>query len=149
MDNKVFKSIFNKVASTNGFAYRHSAWFKETGDCIIVLSLQKSNYSHLYYLNIKTFIKGVFGRNYFISKELVKDIGDIFRREPKEFESALNLQSELSILEREKEIDRMFEGFINPYTNVMLTKDEIIKQYHEGSKDFYLLPAIREELGVA
>jgi hypothetical protein len=52
-------------------------------------------------------------------------------------------------LEREKEIDRMFEGFINPYTNVMLTKDEIIKQYHEGSKDFYLLPAIREELGVA
>jgi hypothetical protein len=149
MDNKQFKAIFNQIASANGFLYKHSAWFKESNDCIVVLSLQKSNYSQLFYLNIKTYLKGVFGRRDTISKDLLKDVGDIFRRQPKEFEKLFDLESNLSIEERQEGLTAMFESFTNRYTNVMLSKDQIIHEHLQGSNEFSLLPAVRKELGVA
>ncbi|KAA5548269.1 DUF4304 domain-containing protein [Adhaeribacter rhizoryzae] len=139
MDNKQFKNIFNKVAKANGFKYVYSAWFKESEDSILVLSLQKSNFSNFYYLNIKTYIKDIFGQSHSISKELVRDIGDIFRREPKEFENLFNLESKLSELEREKEINNLFSSFLENYSNIMLEKRLIIAEYQ-------ILPPVKEEI---
>lgn len=146
MDSKLFKSLFNTVAKSNNFSYQHSAWFRESSDSIIVLSLQKSNYDNLYYLNIKTFVRGLFGESYNVSKTLTKDTGHIFRREPADYQSAFNLDSELTDEQREKELVRLFKSFLNPYCEIMLSKGRIIQEHRRGNEQYYLLPAVKEEL---
>ena len=82
MQNKEFKKIFDLVAQNNGFEKAFGGWFRESNECIVSLDLQKSNFSNLYYLNIKIFVNGMFGHCYSKSKALIKDTGNIFRREP-------------------------------------------------------------------
>ena len=61
METKEFKAMFGKIAKSNGFKFLYGGWYKESDDCIVVLELQRSNYSVLYYLNIKIYIRGVCG----------------------------------------------------------------------------------------
>lgn len=146
MDSKQFKNIFSKVAKSNDFSYLHSAWFKESSDSIIVLLLQKSNFENHYYLNIKTFIKGLFGNNYHVSKGLTKDTGDVFRREPTDYHAAFQLDSILSDEERKKVLMRLFETFLNPYSEIMLSREKIIQEQKQGNEQYYLLPSVKEQL---
>ena len=149
MDSKQLKNIFHKLALANGFVRKHSAWFKESTDNIVSLDLQRSYYSNLYYLNIKTFVKGMFGKNHTISKELTQDMGDIFRREPNNFNDVFNLDIEMPDSDREKKLNKLFSDFLIEYVNMMSDKSKIIKEYYSGSNTFGLLPAVRKELGIS
>ena len=93
MDNKDFKKEFCTTAKKYGFRTAFGCCYKESSECLFVLELQKSNYSNLYYLNLKTYIQGVFGIRYTIHKDyLKKDMGDIFNRQPPEYSSIFDLE---------------------------------------------------------
>ena len=92
MEEQEFKINFNDEALKIGFTKAYSGWFKESLEVIAVLHLQKSNFSRSYYLNIKLFIKGLFGRNLAKSKQLVKtECGDILIRPPAQYAELFDL----------------------------------------------------------
>ncbi|HNA61579.1 MAG TPA: DUF4304 domain-containing protein [Rhabdochlamydiaceae bacterium] len=146
MNSKEFKALFNRVAEAYGFKACFGGWYKESKECIVVLDLQKSGYGNYYELNIKTYIQGVFGNHYEISKDLVKkDMGDIFTRQPTEYNDILDLDSPLGSEFRQQKLEGLFVNFIVPETNSTLTRAGIIEQ---ASKGAFLLPAIKKELGI-
>jgi hypothetical protein len=72
MDSKEFKKVFDDKAKINGFSKAFGGWYKETGECIAILELQKSTFADCFYLNIKIFIQGAFERTYKPNKDLIK-----------------------------------------------------------------------------
>jgi len=146
MNSKEFKNIFNSVAREYGFEKAFGGWFKESQECILVLDLQKSNYSDYYYLNIKIFVQGAFGNHYVKSKYLVKnDTGDVFRRQPKEFSDVLNFEDiQMTDDERISETKKMFSEFMVPFVNKALSRSGIKGLANEGK--IALLDAVKNEL---
>jgi hypothetical protein len=57
MDNAKFKEIFNQVLKSKDFIKKGNAWYKSTDECIVLLNLQHSNFSSLYYVNLASFIR--------------------------------------------------------------------------------------------
>jgi hypothetical protein len=146
MESKEFKKLFDTIARHHGFELHFGGWFKESNECIVVLDLQKSGYGNYFELNIKTYIQGVFGNHYRINKDLVKkDTGDIFTRQPKEYNEVLDLDSLLDANTRKQRLEALFTNFIVPDTNSTLTRAGIVEQAKNGT---FLLPAIRKELGI-
>jgi len=86
-------------------------------------------YSNLYYLNIKIFIKGAFSDEYEerelkMHKRLVKtDGGHLFRREPKEFSPALNLENDLIENDRSDILSKLFTDFLVPFSDRASTRE--------------------------
>lgn len=72
MNSKEFKGVFGDIAKNYGFESAFGGWFRDGNESIIVLDLQKSNYGDYYELNIKIYVQGMFGNNYFRNKDLVK-----------------------------------------------------------------------------
>lgn len=146
MNSKEFKKMFGKIAKQYGFKAAFDGWFRESSECIVVLDLQKSNYGNFFYLNIKANIQGVFGKTHIISKYLIKnDIGDVSTRQPKEYDDIFDLDLQMMGDFRLDKLDRLFQEYIVPYTNQVLTKEGIEHLYRGG---MYLLPAVKEELGI-
>jgi len=77
-------------------------------------------------------------------KSLLRDIGHIFRGEPKEFETALNLEQEMGDEERTQKLESLFQDFIIPFSKKALTKNSINELAKKG--EIYLLPAVKIEL---
>ena len=147
MENKDFKKLFNDVARSHGFESAFSGWFKESNECIVVLDLQKSGYGNYYELNIKTYIQGVFGRHYYKCKDLVKkEIGNIFLRQPKEYNDVLDLDSPMDYNFRRGRLEELFTNYIVPDTNKTLTRKGIIELSLKDAD--FLLPAVKKELGI-
>ena len=69
MDSKEFKKVFCAMAKQYGFKTAYGCCYKESAECLFVLELQRSYYSKLYYLNMKTYIQGAFGREYAFCKK--------------------------------------------------------------------------------
>jgi len=146
MNSKEFKALFNEIAEAYGFKSCFGGWYKESKECIVVLDLQKSGYGNYYELNIKTYIQGVFGNRYEISKDLVKKyMGNVFTRPPKEYNNVLDLDSIVDGSERKKLLEILFINFIVPETSNALTRAGIIE---EAKKGLFLTPAIKKELGI-
>ena len=148
MNSKEFKNtVFDIVAKSNGFENAFGGWFKESSECIAVLELQKSNYGDYYELNIKIYIQGVFGNKYKKCKELVKqDTGDIFIRAPKTFKDVFDFDKTVDDSLRKDQLSLLFQEFIVPYTDKALSLTGIKQLSMHG--DIFLLPAIKEELGM-
>ena len=145
MENKQLKSLIDILAQANGFNAAFGGWFKESPECIIVLDLQKSNFGNLYYLNIKFFVQGAFGKHYSKNKDLVKkDVGTIFRRQPKEYEAVFDLEVPMTDNERTQKLEELFLNFIAPLTDKALTKAGI-KELEEKGK-MHQFPGIKNEL---
>lgn len=145
MENKDFKKLFGSIANEFGFESAFDGWFKESEECIMALGLQKSGYGNYYYLNIKIYIQGVFGKNYIKSKDLVKkNVGNIFRRQPKEYQAALNLEDSIGDDKRKQELQKLFSNFLVPFSEKALTKSGIRTLFESG--EISLLPAVKEEL---
>ncbi len=145
MENKVFKKKFSDTAKFYGFEFLFGGWFKESSECIFVIELMKSNFGNYYQLNIKVFINGVFGKYYKKNKDLVKkEIGNIFRGEPREFKTALNLEILMDVKDREQKLHSLFKDFLVPYSEKTLTKQGINRLAEKG--EIHLLPAVEEEL---
>ena len=144
MNSKKFKEIFDKVAKANEFSKAFGGWIKESPECIVVLELQKSNFGDYYILNIKVFIRGVFGREYILNKDLVKSsMGHITNQiREKDF---LNFDTSMDEVKRYEKLEEFFIDVITPFTNRVLSKAGI-KELAEHDKIF-LLPTIIKELG--
>lgn len=146
MEKDQFKNLFDTIAKNNGYSAAYGGWFKESEDCIFVLELQKSNFSNSYYLNIKTYIKGSFGRVYSINKDIIKkEMGNIFTRQPKEYDEVFDLDSPIVADLRKHRLEDLFREYIIPYANQMLSKAGIVEYAKNGG---FLLPAIKKELGI-
>ncbi len=146
METKEFKKTFGEIAKANGFEFAFGVWFKESTEIIIVMNLQKSSYSRFFYLNININIQGIRGTHYVKSKELARDIGDVFRRQPKEFLETTDLESPLDDLTRKIQIIKLFEDFIIPFTNTALTKNGLIELYKRNELNIW--PAAQLGLGL-
>jgi len=143
--SNIIKNAINASATNIGFKKAFGHWYKESEEVIVVLNLQKSGYSSLYYLNIKIYIIGIFNFSYEISKRLIiNDTGDIFRREPVEYKSIMNLDNEMDDFERVAGIERMFKDFMAPFVDKALTLRGILVLVDENK--IFLLPAVKIEL---
>jgi hypothetical protein len=145
MDSKEFKKIFDRTAIANGFEKAFGGWLKESSECIIVLYLQKSNFGDYYGLNIKIFVKGMFGNSYVKSKDLVKKhTGDIFTRQPNKYKDVLDFDTPMDDVKRKERVENLFSEFILPLTDKALSKLGL-KELAEQEK-LFLMPAVKEEL---
>ena len=142
-----FKRLFGEIAVKSGFQSAFGGWFKESSECIFVLDLQKSNFGDYYDLNIKLFIQGVFDKVYVKNKDLVKkEVGDIFRRQPNDFNDVFKLDNSMNDIERRTKLEKLFLYFIIPFSNNVLTRAGI-KELAEKS-ELFILPAIKKELNI-
>jgi hypothetical protein len=140
-----FKRLFGDVAVRFGLERAFGGWFVESSETIIVLELQKSNYSHAYYLNIKIYVQGLFGNQYRREKRLVKtDVGDVFTRTPAEYDEIFNLDSTIDVSDRIKLLYRLFSEYIQPIITLASTKSGILELDKKGQ--LHLLPAVMEAL---
>ena len=146
MEASVFKKIFNEISKKSGFQKIFTDWCKESEECIVMLNLQKSNFENLYYLNIKIFIHEIFGNIYLKDKNLLKDTGDIFLRQPVEYKNIFDLNSSINDKDRRKKIEDLFIEYIIPLVNSLLTKKGIIEKHQK--EGLFLLPNIKKELGI-
>lgn len=145
MDSKKFKSLFSEMAVAYDFEKAFGGWFKESPECIAVLELQKSSYADRFYLNIKIFIKGAFGKIYKPNKDLIKSsMGHINASETTEYSDALFFDEPMEDDIREELLKDLFEKHIIPFTNKTLSKSGIRKLVDKG--EVSILPAIKEEL---
>ncbi len=144
MESKDLKKTFGIIAKNNEFTSTLGIWYKESQDCIFTISLQKSNYETLFYVNLKIFIKDIFGIEYKIDKSIKNDTGDIFLRTPKEYNNYFNFEIEIPHDERTEGLRRLFAEFINPFSEKALKKEKIFDLEKEGK--ILILPAVKEEL---
>ncbi len=145
MEKKEFKKTFGAIAQKSGFEFAFNGWFKQSDDCIVTLDLQKSNYSNLYYLNIKIYVQGTFGNCYKKSADLLRNVGNIFTRQPKEYDEVFDLDSPMVTDFRKHRLEDLFREYITPYANQMLSRAGIVEYAKNGG---FLLPAIKKELGI-
>lgn len=145
MDSKNFKKLYAESAKPSGFENAYGGWFKESIECIIVLDLQKSNYGNYLEMNIKVYVQGMFGNTYSRCKNLVKkDTGDIFKRQPPEFNDVLAFDSPVDDQNRKERLAKLFSEFIVPFTNKALSRQGLKEFANDGL--VFLLPTVKAEL---
>lgn len=145
MESKDLKKIIEEVAKRNCFKLVNSNWVKESEETILVLNLQKSNFSNKYYLNIRVFIKGLFDKFIKIDKTVLKnDTGDVFRRTPPEFDPVLDLENDIELSLRIEEIEKLFNSFIIPFSYDALSIKGLLDLYRRNQIN--LLPAVKDAL---
>lgn len=145
MNLKVLKRTFAEITKSIGLETKFGGFVKETEEVIIVLSFQKSNYSSQVYLNIKLFIQGIFGKNYQISRDMVNnDVGDVFRRAPKDYDQIFDLGSDLPDNERIEYLKKFIDEFLSGFIQQTSTVKGIMLLAEQG--ELFLFPAVKSEL---
>lgn len=145
MDITEFKICFDEAAKSSGFEKAFGGWFLESSESIVVLDLQKSNFGNHFELNIKIFVHGIFKKSYARNKELVKKYpGNVFRRQPPEFNDALDLDVALDETTRREKLNLLFRQFIIPFSSLALSRQGIRLLAEKG--EISLLPAVKEAL---
>lgn len=145
MNLKVLKRTFAEITKSIGLETKFGGFVKETEEVIIVLSFQKSNYSSQVYLNIKLYIQGVFGKNYQLSREMVvNDVGDVFRRAPKDYDQIFDLGSDLPDDERIEYLKKFIDEFLSGFIQQTSTVKGIMLLAEQG--ELFLFPAVKSEL---
>ena len=145
MNLKVLKRTFAEITKSIGLETKFGGFVKETEEVIIVLLFQKSNYSSQVYLNIKLYIQGVFGKNYQISRDMVNnDVGDVFRRAPKDYDEIFDLSSNLPDNIRIEHLKRFVDDFLSGFVQQVSTVKGIMSLADKG--ELFLLPAVKEAL---
>ncbi len=148
MTNLELKKLFGKIAQDYGFERAYGGWFKESEECILVLDLQRSSYSNLYYLNIKILVQGAFPEYYGgelrKSKELVKKyIGEVDRRAPSEFTAAFDLENLISDSKRKTIITELFLSYLKTFAEKALSRNGI-RQLAKNGEIHLEEPIIKE-----
>ncbi len=132
MEAKKFKTMFGGIAAHHGFYTGGGGWHRELLMGLFVLDLQKSNFGQYFELNLKLFLQKKAPREAASLKKLTKSMsGDIFRRQPEQYRAAFDLESGISVVEREKLLARLF--------------DEIIEQIAAGASSPSGLLGLRDQ----
>lgn len=148
MDSKNFKSLFNAEALKHGFQFKFGGWFKQSSECILILTLQKSSYSNLYHLNIKIYVNGMVETMHVNNKELTQKLpGNLFRRQPKEFDEIFDLDLPMTDDKREQGLELFFTEYMVPFSEKALTLEGLKKLWKDNQlfftaadKRFFSLP---------
>ena len=111
MDATEFRNAFGRLAQQNGFLSRHGAWWQQTPESILALELQRSSYGRQYLLNVKVWLQGLGSQVYTPSRNTLREVGHIFRREPTKFSTSLDLDNEFEASARLAQLDEMFVPF--------------------------------------
>lgn len=144
---KDLKYFFTEATKSVGFESKFGCLVKTTNEVIIVLSFQKSYYSSQVYLNIKLFIQGVFGKNYQLSRKMVvNDVGDVFRRAPKDYDQIFDLGSDLPDSERNEYLKKFIDEFLSGFIQQTSTVKGIMSLAEKG--ELFLLPAVKNALSL-
>lgn len=144
METESFKNLFDVTAQTNGYEKAFGSWFKESTECIVVLELQRSNFSKLYYLHIKVFVQGLFRKIYLKNKEIAKNsMGHINGGSTIKEKDIFDLEVQISEEERKLKLEKYFADNIIPFTDQVLTKSGIQEMIRKGT---FVTPAVKEEL---
>jgi hypothetical protein len=140
MEAKEFKKRISQLAKSIGLQYNFGGWYKESSEVLSTLDLQRSNFSIKYYLNIKIYPQGAYGKLHTPSKSTVKEnLGyNIFTRQPNEYNSFFDLESSISDEERIIGLTSCFESFINKFLERASTVQGILSLNDSG--DLYLDP---------
>ena len=145
MNLKVLKRTFAEITKSIGLETKFGGFVKETEEVVIVLSFQKSNYSTQVYLNIKLYVQGIFGKKYQLSRKLVcGDVGDVFRRAPKDYDEIFNLNTDLSDNARIEYLKKFIDEFLSGFVQQVSTVKGIMSLAEKG--ELFLLPAVKEAL---
>jgi hypothetical protein len=143
MEKEQFKSLFDKIAKKYGFRSSFGGWYIKNDNIIVILELQKSSFSNSYYLNIKIFIQGLFGKTYSIDKALVKSSSGIFTKQLRDMD-VLNLEINMTDEQRKFELEILFRDILVPFVTKSLSLDGLKELTKEGV--LVLLPAVKKEL---
>ena len=147
METKNFKKIFGELAKSHGFESAFGGWFRESKECILFLELQRSNYSPLYYLNIKIYIQGCQGRTFFKSKELLKNTGNVLSSYPVDYQPIFDLESPIDDNLRSSRLENFFCNFLCPFTEKALTRQGL-KELVQNREACIGHTHVQEELGL-
>lgn len=147
MNTRELKKLFGDAAKSNGFESAFGGWFKIGEECIAVLDLQKSNFGDRYQLMVKIYVQGVFGVKHSKSKDLIKkEVGDVFRGEPRHFEDVFDFEEMIDIEKRKDRLMILFSQFIVPFVAKALTRQGLKELATSG--EVYILPAVQAELAL-
>lgn len=140
METTKFKEIFSELAGLTGFKVKRDGWLKESPECIVTLDLQKSPFSKLYHLNIKIFIKDVFGNHYSADEQnlIKRGIGYLQSRgnphgigDPKD-KSTFDLTIPMTDAERKQKLEKYFEDFLSEFIGKALSRKGLVELTEKG-----------------
>lgn len=147
MEKVPLKEILKGIAARYNFCFSSGFYYKKSNECIVVLELQKSNYGSYFQVNIKVFIQGLFDKTYLINKDLIhKNVPDLFLGIPKEYENLFDLEYNDKLNERKVGLEKLFESYINPLSEKLLTKEGIHLLSEKG--EIFILPTVRRALNL-
>jgi len=142
MSPATFREIFDAAAARSGLVKHRSIWRRDFPETTVVLQLQRSSSSSLYYLNIKVWLSGLTGRT-LTSQEMVTSSGDVFRREPVEMNAILDLESEVSDADRARKIEQAFPEILVPLIERLSTGSGLLRAAGRTPPEVFLLPNIK------
>jgi len=128
---KLLKKRLAELFKDAGFKKLGSGWYLEHENHIVVLELQASSYSSLYYLNIKLYVRGLWGNSYPLDKELVRDMGNVSFTVVPPYDLGLDLENDLSDEERLYLLEKMARECVLPLAHKLLTAEGVFELYEE------------------
>lgn len=145
MDYVSLKSMVGEIAKDHGFRSAGGGWFMINDFVLIALNLQKSNYGRYADINLKIFLDMDVPRSGVELKPLITRLsGDIFRRQPRECNEALDLDSALDASARRTAIERFFAEIVDRVAVESSSASGLFSLRDEGV--LYLLPAVEDRL---
>lgn len=144
METKEFKTMFGKIAKSNGFKFLYGGWYKESNDSMVIIYLLRSYYSKFYYFRFKINMRGVFGRHSISKVDIQSDVANIRVSIPDEYRDVLDLETSLNGNTRKAMLEKLFETYVIPLTDKVLTLEGIEELINKGQ--LWADTVIKEEL---
>lgn len=141
-----FRNIFGSMAVKNGWLAVKGGWvhgIKETDECIVSIDLQKSSYGKQFYVNIKIYVQGAFGRRFDGDLNLQNSIPTAFRRLPGDFDDIFDLTSVLNDNERLARMSSVFR-FLEDFAREATSLRGLLKLAENGK--ILLIVGVPEEI---
>ena len=151
MNTKDFKNNFKIIAKDYGFISKGSIFYKEFENILVILDLQKSRFSSLYYFNVKVYLKEFFDNNFTIGSHLqygAEYDAVISTGSPNQYNKYLDLENEILDLDRLKGVGLIFEDFLIPFINIVLTKEGILDWYRKENAYCTLTLNVKKKMNI-
>ena len=141
---KEFKTMFGKIAKSNGFKFLYGGWYKESEDSMAIIYLLRSYYSKFYYFRFKINMRGVFGRHSISKVDVQSDVANIRVSIPDEYRDVFDLETNLDENTRKAMLEKLFETYVVPLTDKALSLEGIEELVNKGQ--LWADTVIKEEL---
>jgi hypothetical protein len=142
MDKVKIKAIFDQVLKNKGFIKKGNTWYSSSNECVVLLNLQHSNFSPLYYVNLASFIR----KHDDEEKYPRESICHIRMRTPaigengEKYAELLDLEANISDEKRETSLIDMIHDCCLPNLTKLSSIDGIKKLYEEKPSLNFISP---------